>query len=469
MVQPSPLRLSPTGPTAIVTDIPAAEVAALTQDTVPEPVSETNESVLDVSPFLARHGEQHELLTALCTKWEGQIEAAADVSAEVADEIRSVVGQARLLLRKKMTKYLELCDTTVKEGRASGNDLEGYWDGCVRPQIDDVNTRFDSLDMCKRDGWSIAEDVQPTAPKKKKTRKTGPKKPPANKKAVGSRASTRDFLRKMRAQAKAGGRNTEEKPSEPVVQEISSTSSSAQLLGEEARTSTPARANPMQRRRSRSVVMTPIRVSRTEQESLGSAMVLMPVRRSCRQTPSKYKSSVVEQDLPSLLASTNHAYKPNPALNMMDSPVTRPPLNRSASIPTDGMSMQTDDDSPLGRLLEPETPLTTNYSHSGRSSTGPLSRSLPSTPLCGTSRVEGIPALAPPSLEQPSLAQLLAEDYPMLSNPGTLLPSPSPPAAADQSIDLITFTPAPKSMRRPQPTGGSVLRYATMTPSRGMR
>eukprot|EP00730_Choanoeca_flexa_P010800 TRINITY_DN21110_c0_g1_i1.p1 TRINITY_DN21110_c0_g1~~TRINITY_DN21110_c0_g1_i1.p1 ORF type:complete len:774 (+),score=195.79 TRINITY_DN21110_c0_g1_i1:25-2322(+) len=489
MVQPSPLRPSPADPTtAIVTEIPAAEMAALTQDAAPVASAPVEE--LDVTAFLARHAEQQAMLLNLCMKWEALINEAAIVDMEVADEIRSVVGQARLLLRKKMAKYLELCEKTAQEGRATSDDLDGYWDGCVQPQIDDVNKRFDKLDMCKQNGWVIAQEVQPTAPKKKKARKAGGKKQKPTGKKAAPRASTRDFLRKMRAKAKADAAvqepdaavslstadSTGLTTSTPAVQSPIRPVADAFARPRSAlrKTSTPARAS---RRTSgaKAVIMTPIHASRADQEALGSDMVLMPVRRSRRTTPSKYRQSAGEQDIRTLLAATNHAYKPNPALEMvLESPSTRQPLERSASTPAD--CMQTGSDSPHEPLIQlPQTPLISSNLpiSSARSSLSQGSRSLPSTPVCGTSRVD-VDNKQP--VESMSLKELLADDYPLLAGSGPQAPTPPPTVSDDlnTSINLIQFTPAPRRPLQRQSavkteTTGSVRRFATVTPSRRMR
>ena len=147
-----------------------------------------------------------QLLHSMCDTWEGNIDSAEAVNTDAAEDIRVVIGQTHLLLNRKMTKFQTLCDREglfAADGRSTEtSDLEGYWEGCILPQVRDVESRFARLERLRVAGWNN-DEVQVQAPKKvKKTqtpkaraRRTAAKKAKSTKKvkvtSAGEAAPTR--------------------------------------------------------------------------------------------------------------------------------------------------------------------------------------------------------------------------------------------------------------------------------------
>jgi hypothetical protein len=114
---------------------------------------------------------------------------------EAVDGIRVTVGQAELLMRKKMKQYLGLvtgAEDKTDGGNTTAEDLQGFWD-LVSIQVDDMKQKFRNLEELECNGWK-QQQAQPTRNKKR-----GKKRPPK----TGSLAKTCGELSERQAAARA--------------------------------------------------------------------------------------------------------------------------------------------------------------------------------------------------------------------------------------------------------------------------
>ncbi|CAI8038843.1 Disks large-associated protein 5 [Geodia barretti] len=139
--------------------------------------------------------EKSESLEALIQEETQSQEDAAHL-VEAVDGIRVTVGQAELLMRKKMKQYLGLvtgAEDMTDGGNTTAEDLQGFWD-LVSIQVDDMNQKFKNLEELERNDWKQQHQVQPTMNKKR-----GGKKRPSK---TGSSAKTGGELSERQAAAR---------------------------------------------------------------------------------------------------------------------------------------------------------------------------------------------------------------------------------------------------------------------------
>ncbi|EDQ89126.1 uncharacterized protein MONBRDRAFT_32557 [Monosiga brevicollis MX1] len=431
--------------TTITSDLSDQEVTAATSDETPETAKGL--SYQSIEFFESQLQCQLRYLAELCNKWEAMTPEADAVNSESGDEIRATIGQARLLSRKKLSKFESLCQDCRQGGRTKLSDLDGYWDACVQPQVEQLQKRFENLDMLKNNAWQPAED-EPAAPKKKRVKKTKSTRKASAAQAPARVSQARAFIQRMRARRQQDDASD---AASDMAQPMAAASATNAPGPSGNFGSTTAEVNGS------TVVLTPMRASRKEQEVLGSEVVLTPVRRSTRQTPSKYRRPAPTADAD----PANVAYKPNPAVAKLIEVATPPPAMRSRRA-----SAFANSDSLLSPLLAPETPLAQTVRMSMTASAQPACQS----PALGDGNVNDLDAL--------------------------LMESPLPAASRNGQADLIAFTPTrsvgraahrrsalqrtPFSARKriaPQDRDmdeenqetGSVIRFARTTPSRRVR
>lgn len=167
---------------------------------------------LTVETFTRRLEEAQARMQELCHRWTLLLPEAESASTEAADEIRAAIGQADLLVRKKLIKvssgcvdcrqypshhnprqpvlflslsspacpplqFMDLCLSAGNPGSTTTmEDLEGYWEACVAPPIAEVDGRFEKCDDLKRREWNPVAQPEPTAPKKSRTIKAAVRK-----------------------------------------------------------------------------------------------------------------------------------------------------------------------------------------------------------------------------------------------------------------------------------------------------
>uniref|UniRef100_A0A8C4SBB2 Disks large-associated protein 5 n=1 Tax=Erpetoichthys calabaricus TaxID=27687 RepID=A0A8C4SBB2_ERPCA len=131
-------------------------------------LEEQNEETLHDVPYFRRVIQQEtDRLTHLCVCWECKTEVDG-IPEEIGDQIRTTVGQARLLMAERFKQFAGLvdnCEFKRGEKETTCTDLEGFWD-MVYYQVEDVNKKFSQLSKLKENGW---QEVTQTAPRVRKT------------------------------------------------------------------------------------------------------------------------------------------------------------------------------------------------------------------------------------------------------------------------------------------------------------
>ncbi|XP_062601997.1 neurofilament heavy polypeptide-like [Saccostrea cucullata] len=107
----------------------------------------------DVKYFRNLLSSETNRLNALSEKWEGI--NTPDLSEEVQGQIRTVIGQAQLLIAqrfKQFTGLVDNCEFKTGEKETTCTDLQGFWD-MIYFQVEDVDKKFEDLQERKESGW----------------------------------------------------------------------------------------------------------------------------------------------------------------------------------------------------------------------------------------------------------------------------------------------------------------------------
>ncbi|EGD74501.1 hypothetical protein PTSG_05865 [Salpingoeca rosetta] len=327
---------------------------------------------------------------------------ATAVNSELEGEINRALGQAELLMRKLMPKYLELChnanndDATVRL-----DDLQGYWDARVEAQVMDIKAMFKALDEIRSNNWQHKQETpEPAAPKKRKAKKKVVRKARKGKPSSAVAA----FLAKKRAEKRTAATASPQielavapKPASlpapvppPSLDDVANGVDA--LIADNITAASPIAADALPRRknarlslrddsdvetdnddngngiamvapitplfsgkrrtaagarRNNSMLLTPVRASKTERESLGAEVIFTPVRRSRRTTPSKYRNANTVMEFSTAIEQPNFAYKPNPALDVRaDATAQQNATDGAAHHATEQQQQQQEEDIP---------------------------------------------------------------------------------------------------------------------------
>lgn len=111
-----------------------------------------------------------------------------DIPSEYEDLVDVAIGQTQLLISSKFKQFIGLiieCEQNVGEKPVKPEDLEGFW-SMVYIQVEQLNQRFERLEMLKSNNWEDPALVN--VPKQKKLRRDNAmvSKKPAAKKRVNS-------------------------------------------------------------------------------------------------------------------------------------------------------------------------------------------------------------------------------------------------------------------------------------------
>ena len=109
-------------------------------------------------------------ITKLCQNWEDKIPSIPDDSSfeHVKGEVRSVVGQGRLVMSERFHQFSGLVDNCAYnrgEKKTTPEDLRGFWE-MIYIQVEDVNRKFLNLSKVENSGWKFLNPI----PSKKKQR-----------------------------------------------------------------------------------------------------------------------------------------------------------------------------------------------------------------------------------------------------------------------------------------------------------
>ncbi|KAK5850600.1 hypothetical protein PBY51_001466 [Eleginops maclovinus] len=157
----------------------------------------------DVPYFRSEISKETHALTALCVVWEPKVEDES-IPEEMRDSMRTVVGQARLLMKERFKQFgglVDDCDLGRGEKITTCTDLQGFWD-MVYYQVEDVYKKFDALKAAESRGW--VEEHKPLPQQRKAVKKpsAAPAKPGGTK-AAGAKSRLAAVKAAMKAKQQA--------------------------------------------------------------------------------------------------------------------------------------------------------------------------------------------------------------------------------------------------------------------------
>jgi len=133
----------------------------------------SSESSYDVPYFRNLLITETDRLTGLCNKWEEKLEKnMSSIEDDIQGEIRTVIGQGRLVMKERFGQFSGLvdnCEFKRGEKETTTTDLMGFWE-MIYFQVSDVDKKFGKLDEIERNAWKEVV-VKPTAVKKKANKK----------------------------------------------------------------------------------------------------------------------------------------------------------------------------------------------------------------------------------------------------------------------------------------------------------
>ena len=397
-----------------------------------EPTASTAIQVRGVDYFRQQVIEQTRELTGLCERWATAVRSSA-VPEDAAGDVHAATGQAQLLMSKRFTQFSGLCDMNesnqcFQPGQTARDaDLDGFWD-VIMMQVEDVKRTFEKLEEKAALGWKEPEAKDCRAPKKRKRAKDvtlerlrkQPKPGPVTPRRRAAKNRLAAAKRRMRPPASrlAGG-------------------------GAAAATST--------------TVLTPMRASKRDQALLGTQFLLTPVRRSTRKTPSKYKQDPAagKADVANLLVQSEYSYKPNFALTGSGVDGAAPAEQEAAA------EMQSIDEveeaSDFGDDASEDGAAALEGLSSGSSSNG--SSVTLAKYLFGTGIEDAVEPRTPGGIQQAPARR----SRKMMAARGMATP------VGARGGKVAVGTPTAGAPAPPQPVLGGVVRFAAITPGKGMR
>ncbi|XP_063442110.1 myb-like protein X isoform X2 [Mytilus trossulus] len=125
-----------------------------------EKMEEGNTEEHDVAYFRQLLKSQTDRLNKLCQKWD-DIDTS-NLSEDVNGQLRTVVGQAQLLIAQRFKQFnglVDNCEFKQGEKETTCTDLQGFWE-MIYFQVEDVNQKFIDLDKLKANNWDLSS-IQP--------------------------------------------------------------------------------------------------------------------------------------------------------------------------------------------------------------------------------------------------------------------------------------------------------------------
>ncbi|XP_012694419.2 disks large-associated protein 5 isoform X1 [Clupea harengus] len=153
---------------------PPCSDAAATDCGPAAPPSVQQEEPHGVPYFRAVMVSETESLTELSQQWEPRFEEDS-IPEEMRDRMRTVVGQARLLMKERFGQFRGLvddCEFSRGEKITTCTDLQGFWE-MIYFQVEDVNRKFNALKEAEGRGWTEEKKPAP-APRQKQLVKKPP-------------------------------------------------------------------------------------------------------------------------------------------------------------------------------------------------------------------------------------------------------------------------------------------------------
>ncbi|XP_045160597.2 uncharacterized protein LOC123525537 [Mercenaria mercenaria] len=166
----------------------------------------SSDSEQDVPYFRKLLCTETNRLNGLSDHWN-LINEKTELTEEVHGQIRTTVGQAKLLMNQRFKQFSGLvdnCEFKLGEKETTCMDLKGFWE-MIYYQVEDVDKKFDELTKLKENNW-VDDKPKPAVQKIKKK----VSKPVVSKPAVKSKFAA------FRAQMK----KQKESVSSPVAQKV---------------------------------------------------------------------------------------------------------------------------------------------------------------------------------------------------------------------------------------------------------
>ncbi|XP_031571453.1 disks large-associated protein 5-like isoform X2 [Actinia tenebrosa] len=252
---------------------------------------ENEDNQLSSKYFRDLVSSETEKLNLLCERWEKVMESDNCLPEEAKGNIRTAIGQAQLLISQRFKQFsglINLSEDETAEKKATMSDLQGFWD-MIYFQVEDVNTKMDSLEKQKEKNWIVETKQAKTASKKIKKNATA--------KGVGKRdakPADKSKIQEMRAAMKA---KMAEKKRQMQAEDGESTSFIT--------------------------VLTPVKKSK--KSGLAGEVVLTPVRRSLRNTPVSHSGA--PHAMPKVISTPKKFGKKSPDLRLTPEAVVGTPCN----------------------------------------------------------------------------------------------------------------------------------------------
>jgi len=119
-------------------------------------MAQSNETVeKDVPYFKNLLTETHKNLTSLAEEWSNMDGVECEDKDQVLGEIRTVVGQAHLVMNERLKQFqglVEDCEFGLSEKPVKCDDLLGFWE-MINFQVQDVQKKFETLSFRKANNW----------------------------------------------------------------------------------------------------------------------------------------------------------------------------------------------------------------------------------------------------------------------------------------------------------------------------
>ena len=134
-----------------------------------------------------------ERIHKLCEKWEELLQSGEDLAEDVAGEVRSVLGLARLVVAERFSQFAGLidnCQFRRGEKETKVEDLQGFWE-MISLQVEDVDKKFVSLEEMKANDWERPKEhrkVEKTTRQKSVSTSSQIKTKPATQASSGLKA-----------------------------------------------------------------------------------------------------------------------------------------------------------------------------------------------------------------------------------------------------------------------------------------
>ncbi|XP_062330549.1 disks large-associated protein 5 isoform X2 [Osmerus eperlanus] len=156
----------------------------------------------NVAYFRSAMVSETDRLFGQCEQWEPRVDDTS-IPEEMRDGMRTVIGQARLLMKERFGQFRGLvddCELSRGEKITTCTDLQGFWD-MVYYQVEDVNRKFGALSEAESRGWQ--EEHKPPPRQKKMVKKPPPSAPSKPNAGPGANVAAKSRLAAIKAAMKA--------------------------------------------------------------------------------------------------------------------------------------------------------------------------------------------------------------------------------------------------------------------------